>query len=201
MFTSARGERDALLLSARELARFAASKRSHLDHLERLADPPRGLVLVDTLLPEPVRDVLGNRHVREEGVVLEDRVHVPLVRWHALHVRTGDADVPLVGLLEAGQHPQRRRLAAPTRPEQGQELARLHLQAQRVNGHHRAEALGHVGELDRAALPRHAVLMSLTLRSCCSRCVHLAPCGPRAQHGDIGDLVARDRADVGRERA
>ena len=54
-------------------------------------------------------------HVREQRVVLEDRVHVALVRRHALHRVAGDADLALVGLLEPREHAERRGLAASGR--------------------------------------------------------------------------------------
>ena len=66
----------------------------------------------------------------------------------ALHVLARDADVALVGLLEPGEHAQRRGLAAPARAEQREELAGLDVEVDGVDGDHRTEALGHVGELD-----------------------------------------------------
>ena len=169
-------------------------ERRHLHHLERLADPSLRLALVDTLLPQAVRDVLGDGHVRKERVVLEHRVHVALVRRHALHVGARDADVALVGLLEAREHPQRRGLAAAARPEEREELAGLHVEVERVDRDRGAEPLGDVGELDRPALAGHAC-------SSRSRCVHLPAARPRAHHRNVGDLMTGDRADVGRQRA
>ena len=64
-------QRHALLLAAGELARIAAGKRLHLhgvQHLEGLLAPrlpghaPRG---------QPIGDVLGDAHMREQRVVLE----------------------------------------------------------------------------------------------------------------------------------
>ncbi len=163
-------------------------ERRHLHHVERLAHPSRGLGLVDALLPQAVGDVLGHRHVREERVVLEDRVDVALVGSDALHVLARDPDVALVGLLEPGQHAQGRRLAAPARTEQRQELPRLHVEVEAVDRDHRPEALRDVGELDRPALAAHDR-------------VHLPPAGPRARHGDVRDLAPGHRADVvGRAR-
>jgi hypothetical protein len=68
------------------------------------------------LLAQPVADVLGDVHVREQRVVLEDGVDVALVRRHAGDRLAGEQDLALGRLLEAGDHAQGRRLAAARRP-------------------------------------------------------------------------------------
>ena len=73
-------ERDPLPLAARELRRPAAAEPGQLHHLQRLADPFVTLRLAHLLDHQAVADVLRDGHVREECVVLEDRVHVPVVR-------------------------------------------------------------------------------------------------------------------------
>ena len=74
--------------------------------------------------PQSVLDVLGHGHVREEGVVLEDRVDRPLGGSDARHVDALQLDAAGVGTLEAGDHAQRRRLARARRAEHREELAR-----------------------------------------------------------------------------
>jgi hypothetical protein len=54
--------------------------------------------------------------VREERVVLEDRVDVAFVRRPARDVLAGEEDAPRVRLLEAGDDPQRRRFPRPEGP-------------------------------------------------------------------------------------
>src|SRR5690606_5238799 len=49
------------------------------------------------------------------------------------HVLAGEQHAPLVGLLEAGDHAQGRRLAAAAGPEQREELARRDLQGDAVH--------------------------------------------------------------------
>ena len=56
--------------------------------------------------------------------MLEDRVDVPPVRRDAGDRLAGEVDLALGGLLEAGDHPQRRRLAAAGRAEERVERAR-----------------------------------------------------------------------------
>ena len=138
------GHRDALLLSTRHLARFTVGQFAHLHHVEGLGHSAGDFGLGHTLLAQTVCHVLTHGHVREECVMLEDRVHVALVGRYTLHVLTADTDVAGVGLFESGQHAQGRGLAAATRAEQRQELAGLNRQADRVDGHHGAEALGDV---------------------------------------------------------
>ena len=120
-------ERDALLLPARHLPRLAVRQLAHLHHLERLADAAADLASIHLLLPQAVRDVLRDGHVREERVVLEHRVHVALVRRHALHRAARDADLALVGVFEPREHPKRGGLAASGRSQERQELAGMDL--------------------------------------------------------------------------
>ena len=61
--------------------------------------------------------------MREERVVLEDRVDVPLVGRTVRDVGAAELDATLVGPLEAGDQPQRRRLAGAGRAQQREELA------------------------------------------------------------------------------
>ncbi len=147
--------RHTLLLTTRHLSRFAIGQFGHLHHVEGLGHPRRDLRLGDALLPQSVGDVLTDRHVREERVVLEHRVHIALVRRNTLHVLTTDPNVSGIGLLEPGQHAQRGGLAATRRSEQRQELTGLNAQADRVDRNHAAEALGEVLQFDCAALTAH----------------------------------------------
>src|SRR4051795_7261047 len=66
-------ERDALALAARQLRRLARSVVVEADHGQRLAGAPAALGLRQLLDPQPVLDVLLHGHVREQGVILEDR--------------------------------------------------------------------------------------------------------------------------------
>ena len=79
------GERHPLLLAAGQLARLAGREVAHLDHVERIADTVGDLRLGDAALPQPVGHVLGDVHVREQGVALEHGVDVALVGRDALH--------------------------------------------------------------------------------------------------------------------
>ena len=109
-------EGDALLLSSRELLRLALRESGQADELEHLRDPSPQLILGDALALEPECDVVLDRHVREERVALKHRVDVPLVRRQPDHVLIAQEDPPFGRLLEAPDHPERGRLAAPDGP-------------------------------------------------------------------------------------
>ena len=73
-------EGDALGLAARDLRRLAPLEAGQLDELEHLRDARLDLRVLTFLRREAEGDVLEDRQVREERVVLEDRVDVALVR-------------------------------------------------------------------------------------------------------------------------
>ena len=150
------GERDALLLAARELVRPPLSEAAEPDELERLRHAAALLVLRHVLEAEPESDVLLHREVREEGVALEHGVDRALVRRRLRDVVLADDDPPRVGPLEAGDHPQRRRLAAAGRAEQREELAAADLERHVVDGRDVVERLAHALEDDGLRAERHA---------------------------------------------
>ncbi len=142
------GERDALALAAGELSRPAVAVAGKADHLECLVASPGALGPGDARDPQPVCDVLADGHVWEQGVVLKDRVDRPVVGRHAAHVLPGQLDRSPARLLEAGDHPQRRRLAGARGPKQREELALLDLQVDARDRTHLAVTLGEVGQAD-----------------------------------------------------
>ncbi len=137
------GERDALLLAARELARLALGKALHADGGQHLPDAIR---LHGTALAagrEAIGDVLRHGHVRKERVVLEDDADLAAVRRQFVDGAVADHHLA-VGLLdEAGHDPEQRGLAAARGAEQGHEFAALHLERHVVDGEPRAIAVRH----------------------------------------------------------
>ena len=130
------------------------SRAAEPDELQRLVRPAPLLLLRDLLLAEAVADVLGDVHVREQRVVLEDRVDAAAVRRDAGDRLAGEEDLAGRRLLEAGDHPERRRLAAARRAEQARERAAGDPERHRVDGDHVAEPLRDVEDLDVGARPR-----------------------------------------------
>src|SRR5690242_9617959 len=80
---------------------------------------PAAVGLLDAALLEAERDVVDDVEVREQRVLLEDRVDLPLVRRHPDHRIAADQDLALGRLLEPRDHPQGGGLAASGRTEQG----------------------------------------------------------------------------------
>ena len=136
------GERDALLLAARELAGVALPEVAELHRLEDPGDALGHLALRDAPHLEPEREVLPHRHVGEEGVVLEHHADVPLLRWQPHDVVVVEEDVARARLLESRDAPQGGGLAAARRAEEGDELVVPDLELEPVHRGHVAEALG-----------------------------------------------------------
>ncbi len=78
------GERDALALAAGELRRAAPLHAGELDHGERLAGQRLALGPPDAAHAQPIGDVLADREMREQRIVLEHGVHRPPIRRQAL---------------------------------------------------------------------------------------------------------------------
>ena len=141
------GEGHALALAAGELAGPASPKPGELAPASSISSArARGARPLGTPLDhEPVGHVLGDGHVGEERVVLEDGVDVALVGRHAGDVLAVEEDPARVGLLEAGDQAQAGRLARARRPEQREELAVVDLEAHLVDGADVAEAAADTG--------------------------------------------------------
>src|SRR5205807_1312017 len=137
-----------LLLAARELARLPALHPLQLDEPQDLEHAAAERLPPRPLPPQAERDVLEDREVREEGVRLEDGVHVAAVRRLTRHVALAEVDRPVARLLEAADHAQRRRLAAARGAEKGEEAALLDLEREVVHGDDVVEPLRHALEAD-----------------------------------------------------
>ncbi len=70
----------------------------------------------------------------EQGVALEDGVHVALVGRQRCDVLTGQQHRALAGVAEAADHAERGGLAAARGAEQGEEVAGLDVEVQAVDG-------------------------------------------------------------------
>ena len=127
-------------------AGLRAPSAREADQLERLLGAPAPLRLGDLAHAQPVGDVLRDGHVREQRVVLEDRVDVARVGRQVLDLHAPELDAAAVGQLEAGDQPQRRRLARPGRAEQREELAVPDLERDAVDRLDLAVALDQVGQ-------------------------------------------------------
>jgi hypothetical protein len=116
-------ERDALLLPARELVRTPATEARELDELEQFVAPSGTLPGGNAADAQSELDVLRDRHVAEECVVLENEADPARTRRRAGHVAPVEENAAGVDLREPRDHPQHRALAAPARAQEDEELA------------------------------------------------------------------------------
>ena len=93
-------------------------------------------------------DVLRDRHVRVERIGLEDHGDPALGRRHLGHVDAADEDRAFGHHLEAGDHAQKRGLAAAGRAEQGAELAAVDRQVEILDRLDRPETLLDAAQFD-----------------------------------------------------
>src|SRR4029453_6978484 len=100
-----------LLLTPRQLRGATPLEPLQADQLECVAHLDLGLLLGDVLVAKSECDVLRDREVREQRVVLEDRVDVALVRRGLHHVHAVEQDLALVRPFEPRDQPQRSGLA------------------------------------------------------------------------------------------
>ena len=94
------------------------------------------------------RDVLPDTQRRIERVELEDHGDVALLRRQVVHALPRNDDVARRGAFEAGDHAQRRRLAAARRAEQANDFAGRHGQVGVLDGDKCAELLGEFADFD-----------------------------------------------------
>jgi hypothetical protein len=90
---------------------------------------------------ERVRDVVVDRHVWEQSIVLENHGDMTLPWLKGRDVALADRDAATGCPLEPGDRAQQRRLAASGWPQQREELAIGDLEAQIVDAAHAAGVL------------------------------------------------------------
>ena len=127
-------QRDALPLAAGQLRGAPLGEMAQLNLLKRFADHLLAQVGVDLAHPQPVRDVLGDRAMRKQRVVLENGVHLTVERRGVGDVGPIQQDRSRRHILEAGDHPQNRGLAGSGRAEHRKELALPDVDAEVVHG-------------------------------------------------------------------
>ena len=106
-------EGDPLLLPARKLGRFAFFDMWEANQRQHFIDAADAFVLAHTRHLETVANVLANSQVRKQCVILKHCVDGALVRRTVAHLLAIDRQPACGGKLEAADHPQRRRFAAP----------------------------------------------------------------------------------------
>ena len=110
--------------------------------------------------------------MREERILLEDRVHVALVRRDAADVFTVENHLASGGLLEPSDHLQRGGLAAARRAEYPEELSFENREICLFDSDKVTERLAHLAELNDGISGRHRRSISNRLHALisCSAC-------------------------------
>ncbi len=139
-------------MPAGELERPALGETAELHQIERLAHSLADLPWFNIPHTQAEADVLSRGHVGEERVVLEYDADIALERRQACDRLALEINLAGERREEAGDQPERRRLAAARRPEQRHELAFAHLQIDSRHSDGRAVALLEPGQ----AQLRHA---------------------------------------------
>ena len=159
--------RDPLPLTAGKLVRKPLEQRFELEDLGRTPHPAGDLVPRDAGQPQRESHVPLDAHMRVERVILEDHRDVAVLRRIEIDQLVANADFAGGDVLEAGDHPQQRGLAASRRPDQGDEFAILYDDVDAVQNLDVTERLAQLlddntGHKD---IPRHQTGLSRTTRS------------------------------------
>ena len=153
------GDRHALLLAAGEAGHAALLEALEGHEREHLVHALIDLRLRDLFLAQRESHVFKHVQMREQGVALEDRVDVALVRRNASDLLAHEDDLALVGGLEAADDAQRGRLAAAGGAEQRQKLVVVDIQIDMIQHQFPVKGLGHASEFDDllhfSALPKN----------------------------------------------
>ena len=115
-------QRHPLALAAGKLRGISGGVAAQLDQVQQGVDPLADLGLRDLPHLQAERDVLSNRHVAEERVMLEDEPDASMLNRHGRRIFAGQLDRARLGRFQAGDDPQDRALAGTGRPEQSDEL-------------------------------------------------------------------------------
>ena len=115
--------RDPLPLAARQRLGAPVQQLCQAQDLGRLGDPSGAFGAAHPREPESERHVVAHRHVRVQGVALEDHRKVAVGRRYVGDFDAVDQDVARGGRPEPGDYAQRRRLTAAGWADQYQELA------------------------------------------------------------------------------
>ncbi|MMZ67144.1 hypothetical protein D1872_296970 [compost metagenome] len=80
--------------------------------------------------------------------MLKNEVQIPPIRGQARQIGAVQQDLPFGRLLESGDHPQNRRLAAAARAQQGQEFPFLNGERKRMHNDLSLKVLLHSGQFN-----------------------------------------------------
>ena len=142
-------QRDPLRLSARKLLNGALTVTGELHEVQNVLDPALDLGARHFPESQGKGDIFEHRLVREQGIPLKHEIDRPFVRRGLRNVHSVDRDRARVLILETGDDPKQRGLAASRRAEDRDEAAGWKVQRHAGQGVGVAEALLHIAHLDR----------------------------------------------------
>ena len=153
------GDGHPLLLTAGELVDPALAVTLQVDELQHGLHLLLDLVLGGLLDAQAEGDVVEHVEVREQSVLLEDGVDLPLVGGDLGDVGAVHQDLARGGHDEARDEPEHSGLAAAGRTQQGQEFPVVDIQVHVVEGQIPVVLLGNVPQLDQSFT--HGLLLPL----------------------------------------
>ena len=138
--------RDALLLPAREVLRFARRQGAEAERVGNFLRACEGIRSRRFRGTQGEGDVLQYREVRVQGVILEHHRDVAIFRLQSIHDASVDRDLSTADLFQAGEHAQGGRLAAAGGAHQNGERAVGEDDVDIVDDDGRAVLLAHLVE-------------------------------------------------------
>ena len=131
----------ALALAAGQGLGFAVEQVRDLQNLGHLADGRAHLGFRLARQFEGKAHVVARRHVRIQGVALEDHGDAPLGRRHVVGQQVADVQLARADVFQSRDHAQQGRLAAAGRPDEDHEFAVMDIEVQALDDF-RAVAVG-----------------------------------------------------------
>ena len=127
------GNGHTLLLPAGKGFGFAVQQTFQMDHLGHLFRPVPGFGLGDLAVDQREHNVFQHGHVGVQGVVLEHKPDLPVLRGDGGHVVIPEQDAAPAGFGQARKHEQRGGFSAAGRPQKAHQFPILNFQIQVVH--------------------------------------------------------------------
>ena len=143
---------DSLLLTARKLARQPLVHAFERHQLEQFLAPGSPIGGLHPAHAQREFDVVRDRHVAEQRVVLEHQADAAIARTHVGDVAAVQGNAPVVDAREAGNGPKQGALAAARGAQQHEEFALAHLDGNVVDDGLVLIPFGDLVECDRHAV-------------------------------------------------
>ncbi len=139
---------DTLPLAARQILRSAVEQMRQFEDMGGVLDLPLALGQWDAGNSECKAHVFGNRHMRIERVGLKHHRQAALRRIDVVGPRAVDHQIAAVDFLQAGDHAQKRGLAAAGRADEDDEFAVVHIKVDALDDFKGAVGLTGVAECE-----------------------------------------------------